>query len=657
MKDIFQRIFTPLVLVVLLLFIGQVRKAYYPSYLPYQKQFKKMSVPKIAPATKPVPFKYGVRQRWIEALNRTDRCETCHLGIDNPGFEDATEPFKTHPDFMSHDFEKFGCTVCHGGQGSAVTFESAHGPVENWHDAIYHPNFMENSCAGCHGELSKTQMPVYTTGRFLFTEDGCLGCHKVKGQQRLQVGPPLENIGTWMKTDWLFRWIQSPQKYLSKTRMPDYKFSDLQSANIARFLLSNEKANDIGLSGSYDNGKNIFGESRCITCHAVYGKGGIIGPDLAKVSTKMVPERLEKIVNNPQKLWPQSKMPIFGFTDAESVDLATFMLQEYIDFDLTDEQIVRQTDLIRKADAATGKKLINENGCIGCHEKIDGVKNEGDIGPELTDVGITHISHFEFGGIDVAKKDRTVPNWIYNKMLNPRLYKKELNMPSFYFNTDTAAAVTTYLLSLKGDLRLPLEYKRPFEQPPIEYSPQGQFGVIVGQYRCLVCHKIYGNGGDMAPELTWEGSRAQKNWLINYMKMPDTIRPLLVERMPRFKISNAECEAIYNYCQTTLINNRVEKFTAEAAKMSLNQPDIILLGKNLYYNTYGCDACHTINLKGGSIAPDLTNSGKRLSTEWTVFYLHDPKVFVTQSVEPVYHFSDAEIEALTAFILSPKEEK
>lgn len=90
--------------------------------------------------------------------------------------------------------------------------------------------------------------------------------------------------------------------------------------------------------------------------------------------------------------------------------------------------------------------------------------------------------------------------------------------------------------------------------------------------------------------------------------------------------------------------------------MPHNQQEIIQVGSDLYYKN-NCDACHTINLKGGAIAPDLTDSGKRLLTQFVEFYLHDPKAFVTQSVEPVYHFSKPEITALTAFIISHKEEK
>jgi hypothetical protein len=69
-------------------------------------------------------------------VQKVDRCITCHLGIDQKGFEDASQPFRTHPKLdlylgsaSPHPLEKIGCTTCHGGSGQAVSFvETAHTP-------------------------------------------------------------------------------------------------------------------------------------------------------------------------------------------------------------------------------------------------------------------------------------------------------------------------------------------------------------------------------------------------------------------------------------------------------------------------------------------------------------------------------------------------
>ena len=81
----------------------------------------------------------GIQQIWVEDLDRVDRCITCHQGISWKGLESVDNPWKTHPNselIANHPPEKFGCTICHGGQGYAVYEYDAHGFVENWDEPL-----------------------------------------------------------------------------------------------------------------------------------------------------------------------------------------------------------------------------------------------------------------------------------------------------------------------------------------------------------------------------------------------------------------------------------------------------------------------------------------------------------------------------------------
>ena len=58
---------------------------------------------------------------------RIDRCKTCHLGIDNPDYADAEQPFSTHPDLdlyvgaeSVHPRDDFGCTSMLGSMKSNI---------------------------------------------------------------------------------------------------------------------------------------------------------------------------------------------------------------------------------------------------------------------------------------------------------------------------------------------------------------------------------------------------------------------------------------------------------------------------------------------------------------------------------------------------------
>ncbi len=193
-----------------------------------------------------------------------------------------------------------------------------------------------------------------------------------------------------------------------------------------------------------ERGKTTLLESRCVSCHTIEGKGGKTGPELSRVSSKAYPERLFKVIEDPHALWSESKMPIFGFADQDIRNMVTFMAMEYTDLDLDEEAVAGQVSLVNSASKERGQELVVKQGCIGCHSKIKGVKELGELGPDLTTFGVVHISFLEFGDIKVPLKDRTVPNWIYNKMKSPRLFKEGLKMPDYYFNEEQATAITTY---------------------------------------------------------------------------------------------------------------------------------------------------------------------------------------------------------------------
>ena len=64
----------------------------------------------------------GIRQVFISSLKKADRCTSCHIGVENPMMTKVDHPYKVHPgNFLeNHSVAKFGCTICHYGQGRAT---------------------------------------------------------------------------------------------------------------------------------------------------------------------------------------------------------------------------------------------------------------------------------------------------------------------------------------------------------------------------------------------------------------------------------------------------------------------------------------------------------------------------------------------------------
>ncbi len=95
----------------------------------------------------------GIDQVLIPNLDAVDRCMTCHLAITKPTLALAEEPFTAHPGTLlkSHPPEKFGCVVCHGGQGLATEVAGAHGVVALWEEPLLGGPLVQASCAQCDG--------------------------------------------------------------------------------------------------------------------------------------------------------------------------------------------------------------------------------------------------------------------------------------------------------------------------------------------------------------------------------------------------------------------------------------------------------------------------------------------------------------------------
>ena len=98
-----------------------------PEWKGYQSEFHDL-VAKAFGEQRAATIPSGIQQVWVKEINRTDRCTTCHQGIEWKGFESAPNPYRTHPKEIldKHPVSKYGCTICHGGQGYATTAAEAH---------------------------------------------------------------------------------------------------------------------------------------------------------------------------------------------------------------------------------------------------------------------------------------------------------------------------------------------------------------------------------------------------------------------------------------------------------------------------------------------------------------------------------------------------
>lgn len=361
---------------------GLVTVAYYKDqfreWKDWQRAFRKdefarASTAEQKEATKRLPVE--IRQIVLPELDRVDRCTTCHLAVEDPSYGGFPQPLAYHPNHDQHPFDKFGCTICHEGQGRATTREAAHGHVPHWERPMLPMKYIESACAKCHLPEDVPNAPQVARGRAVFEELGCIGCHKLHGVGGM-LGPELDNVGTRRSPEWLMTHFKNPAAVSPGSAMPPVQAGDADLQALTLYVLSftGEKLGAYHVSMKTIPGpvagRRIFQEKGCIGCHSIGGKGGAIGPPLDEVSKRHDAEWIIAHFRNPAAVSPGTVMPRFDFTEQQMRALTEFLLS------MTDTNVVgfiKIPALMNPADR--GRTVYKKYGCAGCH----GPNGEGGI--------------------------------------------------------------------------------------------------------------------------------------------------------------------------------------------------------------------------------------------------------------------------------------
>lgn len=182
----------------------------------------------------------------------------------------APHPYASHPRLdlfvgaMSpHSMAKFGCTICHEGQGSATAFQWASHTPDNpqdkefwrrqygWFDNVHwiYPmfpkRFAESACLKCHHDVAELEpsdrfpdppAPKLVHGYNLIRKYGCFGCHEINGYDG-----PNRRIGPDMRLE--PNYFAHAQNLL--VRLPSFQEAlDPEIARLKEQLAPQEKAVD-----------------------------------------------------------------------------------------------------------------------------------------------------------------------------------------------------------------------------------------------------------------------------------------------------------------------------------------------------------------------------------------------------------------------------
>jgi mono/diheme cytochrome c family protein len=178
----------------------------------------------------------------------------------------------------------------------------------------------------------------------------------------------------------------------------------------------------------------------------------------------------------------------------------------------------------------------------------------------------------------------------------------------------------------------------------------------MGKEQCVVCH-IKGAKRQIAPDLSHEGSKFNRDWLYSFLKNPDRVRPigfipLTKTKMPNFNFSDEDADALTEF----LMAQKEDRFSSSFLGTLDRSENAVSEGESLFTEVYGCDGCHKTSKEagaaGGVVGPNLSVVAERLQPGWIYAWLKDPRAVRPDSPMPNFGLSDKEIRYLMAYVLS-----
>ena len=175
-------------------------------------------------------------------------------------------------------------------------------------------------------------------GERLFRAFNCAACHQhSRIKSRELAAPALASQGLRVEKAWLEQYLAKPVALRRAgyhpgdgSRMPDFHLAQDDVRAVADELM----AQRVPLPGlrtnltagplsafSRDKALHLLQERfSCLGCHRLGDKGGVLGPDLGRVSSRLQPGYVVSIIGEPRQLAPHSIMPQIPMP-TESVEL------------------------------------------------------------------------------------------------------------------------------------------------------------------------------------------------------------------------------------------------------------------------------------------------------------------------------------------------
>jgi mono/diheme cytochrome c family protein len=406
--------------------------------------------------------------------------------------------------------------------------------------------------------------------------------------------------------------------------------------------------------------EQLLNDLACANCHAGVAVASDIhdkAPNLSHAGLRFNPAYLFGYLQNPTQVRRHiglSRMPNFFFDQKEALALALFLEQQtqvegkWPEYPISLRSY--QPKPLDKQEAAEAKKLLTtELRCTNCH-KLEG---EG----EDASIALSIVAH------------RLRPEWMQHYLVAPHIFDgAKTAMPNFFYQLDVSQTkfsamlprpdemiilISRYLFSRDQNKREQLQ--KAYEKAKADF-PEIDAGLgekIFLSQNCAACHRFMSLAAASiknAPDLGLEGARVKKEWLIDYLKKPQPLRPFGFypgsgSRMPDFKLTEAEAATLGEYL---LKQKRAVASTFPSRKLSTFS---MKKAQTLLREKLSCLGCHQLGNEGGRIGPNLSSLNARLQPAFVYQMIQDPHALQPETVMPKILMPPQTLELIVNFLL------
>ena len=639
----------------------------------HQLEFLELCEGRASAGTENIPnAEEGSLEHWLHKLKTTgpsirevtlseagirDKCITCHLGADNPDFSDAPEPLKSHPGkiLQQHRIAKFGCTICHSGDGAAITAEAAHG-TDGSAAPLIPTKYLQSTCLGCHETSYELEgAEKLEAGRLAFEEFACYACHAARTIDDVRkFGPPLQDLKKKLKdTRWIISQLRDSQKLNPKTIMPNFKLADEEIRDVVAYILSLETEHEYPKAdlsaASTEDGEKLYTELGCKACHAEKIEEESFRrrlPNLADAGVKLMPDWILEELKNPKELNPDARIPKLEISDEDTAHIIAYLTTLKANADILEAEALT----LEGPSVENGKELVKKFGCYGCHG-IQGLEEEKIPGIPVEETAQKALADLPFGE---SETPGTRWDWISATIQTPRHYESEeqpVRAPEYGFDEGDVESLTLFYLN-NYRFELPEDYMAAATQR----QSQAMIGErLVTERNCRGCHmfeddiqprieKYISLKTYIPPRLIGEGEKVQSEWAKTYLKEPKPMRPWLNMRMPVFFFSEEEIQTVLEYFAVKApdAENARLPYVMPIKRDDIPQIEIDMGEYRLQFDK--CMQCHPVSIEDGlpedveleDLSIDLMLSKERLRFEWIKNFLKDPDKYAGAGTKMPY---------------------